>query len=96
MIVQLLQVAIGAGAAPFNITPSSFNPVPVDGIMTVDACLDPLAAPSSADTPPTISVQLGGATPIQPVQPSPITTNIFGSALEHKRSKGCRLSQTFV
>lgn len=78
MIDQTFQFAVGAGAAPANFMPASFNPVPDDGSLEVWACLDPLSSPSPADTVPTISVTLGGGTPITPVQPTAIQTNQFG------------------
>lgn len=78
MIDQTFQFAVGAGAPPANFMPASFNPVPADGSLEIWACLDPLGAPSPADTVPTISVTLGGGTPITPVQPTAIQTNQFG------------------
>lgn len=78
MIQQTIQFAVGAGAAPANFIPSQFNPIPEDGVIDVFACLDPLGSPSAADTVPTISVTLGGGTPITPVQPTAIQTNQFG------------------
>jgi len=79
VIQETFQVAIGSGAAPFNILNSTqFNPIPSDGVLDVWACLDPLGSPSSADEPPTVSISLGGNTPITPVQPSSINTNQFG------------------
>jgi hypothetical protein len=77
VIQQTIQVGIGAGAAPFNVVPAQFNPTPEDGVFDVLACVDPLASPSSADTPPSISVTFGGGTPISPVQPTALTTNTF-------------------
>jgi hypothetical protein len=78
MIEETNQQAFGAGASPTNIIPSSFNPVPADGVLEVWACLDPLGSPSAANKAPTLSVTLGGATPTTPVQPTAIQTNPFG------------------
>ena len=76
MIDQLFQVAVAAGAPPSNVMPAVFNPVPEDGILRVWAVLDPF--PEVTDTPPIVSVTLGGATPYTPVQPSSIRVNVDG------------------
>lgn len=75
MIDQTIQFAVGSGAAPVNVMPASFNPVPDDGSLEIWACLDALTAGNQA---PTLSVTLGGATPIQPIQPTAIRVNEFG------------------
>jgi len=78
VIDQTFQFAVGSGAAPANFMPSSFNPVPTDGVLEVWGCLDPLGSPNPSDTVPTVMVTLGGGTPITPVQPTSIQTNQFG------------------
>lgn len=74
MIQQTIQFAVANGAAPANFIPSQFNPIPEDGVLEVWACLDPVG---SIATAPTLSVTLGGGTPINPIQPTAINVNQF-------------------
>lgn len=77
MIEQTFQYGVGAGAAPTNIMPASFNPIPADGSLEIFAVADPTNF-GAGDTLPTLSVTLGGPTPIQPIQPTSVGINEFG------------------
>src|SRR5579872_3820509 len=75
MIDQTFQFAVAASAAPANVMPSVFNPVPADGVLEVWGVLDALTA---GDQAAQVTVTLGGATPYQPVQPTAIRVNVDG------------------
>jgi hypothetical protein len=76
VIDQTIQIAIGNAAAPANIAPTNFNPIPADGFIEVWGCIDPL--PHADDTPPIVSITLGGATPYTPVPSAVLKVNTDG------------------
>ena len=71
MIIKVFEFSAAAGSASVNVMPSQFNPVPADGVLDIWAVLDSGIAGLTA--PPTISVQLGGATESTPVVTSSVT-----------------------
>jgi hypothetical protein len=79
MIDQIVQFAVGASAAPVNVAPAQFNPIPADGFIEVWAVLDELGTTGGLpDAAALLSVTLGGATPYQPTPPSAIRVNVDG------------------
>lgn len=71
MIIQVFEFSVAAAAAATNLMPSSFNPIPSDGFISIWGLLD--ADISSITKPPTASVILGGAMNSTPVNTSSIT-----------------------
>ena len=71
MIVNTFEYSVAAAAAPTNLAPSAFNPIPDDGVLDVWAVLD--SGIAAITKPPTISVILGGSVNLTPVLTSSIT-----------------------
>lgn len=72
MIVKVFEFSAAAAAAPVNVCPSDFNPIPDDGVLDVFATLDGgIAGPLTA--PPQIEIVRGGATSDTPVRRGSIT-----------------------
>ena len=79
MIDELVQFAVGAGAAASNVAPSNFNPVPADGFLSIWGCLDSLPVHTDVpDAAASISVTIGGATPFTPIPNSALRVNVDG------------------
>ncbi len=71
MIVQTFEFSVAAAAAATNVAPSSFNPIPNDGVLDLYAVLD--SGIASLTVPPKIELVLGGATTSTPLRQSSVT-----------------------
>jgi hypothetical protein len=77
LIIQTFEFSVAAAAAASNLMPSSFNPIPSDGFISVYGILD--SDISSITKPPTVSVVLGGSMNSTPVNTSSITGTPYSS-----------------
>lgn len=72
MIVKTFEYSVAAAAAPVNVCPSDFNPIPSDGLLDVFAILDGgIAGPLTV--PPTLEIVRGGSTSDTPVRRGSVT-----------------------
>jgi len=77
MIDRTFNFSVAVGAAPVNIMPADFNPVPADGFMEIYAVCDQVAAMTALPTLQFTSNDQG--TPQTPMQ-AVVQTNEFGIA----------------
>jgi hypothetical protein len=76
MIDQRVRFSVAASAAPVNFAPTNVNPIPADGFLEIWGVQDVLSA--AANTPASLQVTLGGATPFTPIPGSTLPVNVDG------------------
>lgn len=94
MIDQTFSFSVAAAAAPVNVIPAAFQPIPFDGFLSVWGVTDAAMAITAL---PTLQVLIGGApAPSNPLPTSVIPVQQFGIDFAGPTRENVLLSPTAV